>query len=138
MAPATGLTAAGSRVRRLGFWKTARLIAAWVLGVYFAAMYIEMGWIKFDPNGFWTAAFVRWGYPPWMRIGVGVIEVVGGAMLLIPWVTSYGAMAVGLVMLGALATRLHDGRMVDSGWIAAYLAGLGWIAFEWRRFRLRP
>jgi hypothetical protein len=58
--------------------KRVRLIAAWCLGAYLADIFIRMGWIKFDPNGFWTLAFERWGYPPWLRVAVGLIEVVGG------------------------------------------------------------
>lgn len=66
-------------------WRRVRLAAAWCLGLYLAWLYVRMGWIKFDPKGFWTAAFVRWGYPPWLRIAVGVVEVAGGLMLLVPW-----------------------------------------------------
>ena|SRR5216684_2838303 len=40
-------------------FQKARLLAAWCLGAYLAHMYVRMGWIKFDPNGFWTAAFER-------------------------------------------------------------------------------
>ena len=117
--------------------KRIRLVAAWCLGVYFAWMYVKMGWVKFDDAGFWTAAFRRWGYPVWLRELVGVVEVVGGALLLVPWVASYAAVAVGVVMVGALVTRLGDARYVDVAWIAAYLAGLTWISFEWWPFR-RP
>ena len=41
----------------LSWSKRVRLIAAWCLGAYLADMFIRMGWIKFDPEGFWTAAF---------------------------------------------------------------------------------
>jgi putative oxidoreductase len=119
------------------WFKRVRLVVAWLLGLYFANMYVRNGWAKFDPNGFWTPAFVRWGYPVWMRVAVGAIELVGGALLLVPWVASYAALAVMAVMLGALGTRLHDGRMVDSAWIAAYAIGLLWIAIEWWSFRAR-
>jgi uncharacterized membrane protein YphA (DoxX/SURF4 family) len=80
--------------------KRIRLVAAWCLGVYFAWLYVRMGWVKFDTEGFWTAAFRRWGYPTWLRELVGAIEVAGGALLLIPWVASYAAVAVGVVMVG--------------------------------------
>jgi uncharacterized membrane protein YphA (DoxX/SURF4 family) len=119
-------------------WKIARLVLAWALGLHFAEMYVRNGWMKFDPNGFWSPAFARWGYPPWMRVAVGVVETVGGAMLVIPWLASYGALAVAAVMLGALATRLNDHRWVDSAWIAAFLVGLLWIAFEWWGVRWTP
>ena len=117
--------------------KRIRLVVAWGLGVYFAQMYVPMGWVKFDPEGFWTAAFERWGYPIWLRWLVGAIEVAGGILLLVPWVASYAALAVGVVMVGALVTRLGDARYVDVAWISAYLLGLLWIAFEWWSFR-RP
>jgi hypothetical protein len=47
--------------------KKVRLLAAWCLGAYVAHMYMRMGWVKFDPAGFWTAPFERWGYPVWLR-----------------------------------------------------------------------
>lgn len=116
-------------------FKRVRLAVAWALGLYLARMYVLMGWVKFDANGFWTGAFQRWGYPVWLRWLVGVIEVVGGILILVPWVASYAALAVAVVMVGALVTRIGDARYVDSAWIAAYLLGLLWIAFEWWPFR---
>ncbi len=47
----TGTTRPGLRMR-LTTVKKVRLIAAWCLGLYLAHMYVTMGWIKFDPNGF--------------------------------------------------------------------------------------
>ncbi|MDX2121998.1 MAG: hypothetical protein SF070_13210 [Gemmatimonadota bacterium] len=40
--------------------------------------------VSFDPRGLWTGAFERWGYPPWLPIGVGVAEVSGGVALVVP------------------------------------------------------
>jgi uncharacterized membrane protein YphA (DoxX/SURF4 family) len=118
-------------------FKKARLLAAWCLGAYLALMYVRMGWIKFDPGGFWTAAFERWGYPAWLRLLVGAIEVGGGLLLLVPWFASYAALAVSVVMAAAWVTRARDARFVDVAWISAYLFALSWIAFEWWQFR-RP
>ena len=115
--------------------KWLRLVVAWLLGVYFANMYFNMGWVKFDPDGFWTGAFDRWGYPVWLRYGVGVVEVIGGVLLLIPWVASYAALSVVAVMIGALVTRMLDARWDDVAYIAVYIAGLLWIAFEWWAWR---
>ena len=119
------------------WWRRARLAAAWLLGLYLARMYVQMGWVKFDPEGFWTAAFARWGYPVWLRIGVGIAEVAGGVALVIPWIASYGALLVAGVMVGAWITRVGDGRWTDVLWISAYLVGLVWIAAEWWGWRLR-
>lgn len=115
--------------------KKLRLLAAWALGLYLAQMYVRMGWIKFDPAGFWTAAFERWGYPVWLRWVVGGIEVGGGLLLLLPWVASYAALALGLVMAGAWMTRVLDARFVDVAWITVYFVALLWIAVEWWPFR---
>jgi uncharacterized membrane protein YphA (DoxX/SURF4 family) len=111
--------------------KRVRLIVAWGLGLYLADMFVRMGWIKFDPRGFWTAAFARWGYPAWLRIAVGAVEVVGGAMLVIPWLASLGGIAVALVMGGAWLTRHLDKRYVDVAWITFYALSCLWIAYEW-------
>ncbi len=114
--------------------KKLRLVAAWLVAAYLARMYVTMGWVKFDPAGFWTAAFVRRGYPAWLRWLVGGIEVGGALLILVPWVASYAALALAVVMVGAWVTRARDMRFVDVAWITAYLAALVWIAFEWWPF----
>ena len=138
MEPAVAISTHLTNPRRVPLTKLKRLrlLGAWCLSLYLAHMYVAMGWIKFDPNGFWTAAFERWGYPIWLRWLVGLIEVVGGSLLLVPWVASYAAGAVALVMAGAWMTRARDGWFVDVAWITAYLLALSWIAFEWWSFRL--
>jgi uncharacterized membrane protein YphA (DoxX/SURF4 family) len=120
------------------WWLWLRRGLALALGAYFGLMFVRMGWIKFDPNGFWTKAFERWGYPVWLRIAVGVVETAGGVALVVPWVATYGGVGLAVVMAGAWFTRFHDGRMVDVAWITTYFLGVVWIAYEWRSVRLRP
>lgn len=50
-----------------------------------------------------VAQFVRWRYPPSVRIAGGVLEVSGAALLLVPGFTLYGA----LVLLGVLGTAIY-------------------------------
>ena len=116
------------------WWKRIRLVAAWLVGLYLARMYVSMGIVKFDPDGFWTPAFERWGYPDWLRMAVGLLETAGGPLLLVPWLASYAGVALTLVMGGAWVTRFMDGRMVDVAWITVYAVALLWVAFEWRGF----
>lgn len=118
------------------WWTRLRLLLVWCLGLYLAHMYIRMGWMKFDQNSFWTGAFARWGYPVWLRVTVGVVEVAGGATLIVPWIASYGGIAVAGVMCGAWITLLREGRYADVAWVSAYLLGVLWIAYEWRNTRL--
>ncbi|MGI9626922.1 MAG: DoxX family protein [Longimicrobiales bacterium] len=109
---------------------------ALVVGAYLALMFFRNGVIKFDAEGFWTAPFERWGYPVWLRIVVGAIEAVGGALLVVPWLATWAGLAVGGVMVGAGVTRAIDGNWVDVSWIALYMAASLWIAWEWRAWRV--
>jgi uncharacterized membrane protein YphA (DoxX/SURF4 family) len=109
-----------------------RRATAWLLGLYLAHLFITLGWVKFDPDGFFSAAFRRWGLPPWLRVAVGALEVVGGVLLLPPWTATPAALLLACVMIVAWITRYLDGRMLDVAWISAYLLGLLWIAHEWR------
>ncbi len=113
-----------------------RRTLALAAGAYLGLMFIRMGVVKFDADGMWTAAFERWGYPVWMRLAVGAIETAGGALLVVPWVATWAGLAVGAVMIGAGVTRMLDGRWVDVGWIALYLVGCLWIAWQWRAVRI--
>jgi uncharacterized membrane protein YphA (DoxX/SURF4 family) len=117
-----------------GVW--IRRTVAWLVALYLARMYVTMGWVKFDPEGFWTAAWDRWGYPNWLKLLVGAIETGGRVLLLLPWTATDAAAALVTVMLGAGAIRFMDGRMVDVAWIGLYTLALIWVGFEWRGFRL--
>jgi uncharacterized membrane protein YphA (DoxX/SURF4 family) len=121
-----------SRLTRLS-----RLGGSWLLGAWLAHLYLTMGWAKFDPASFWTALFEHWGFPPSFRILIGVIEVTAGVALLIPWVTTYAAGALILVMLGAAGSLATDARWQDVFTVTTYALGLAWVGWEWRELRLR-
>lgn len=109
-----------------------RRVTAYVLGVLVALVFISQGLMKFDPDGFWTPAFERWGYPVWFRYLIGVLETVGGALLLVPRTATYGAGVLLPVMVGAFITRLRDGRPADLVAVVVYMTLLLWFAYEWR------
>jgi len=117
--------------------RRARLITASALGLYLAQVYVRAGWGKLDGDPPWRVAFVGWGYPGWFRVLIGVVEVAGGVALLIPWISSYGALALSLVMMGAWSTLAQDLRWKEMAAVAAYGLALGWIAREWWWLRLR-
>lgn len=113
-----------------------RLAAAWLLGLYLAQLYVRMGWGKFVSHGYWTTAFLAWGYPTWFKITIGIIEITAGIGLLFPPVASYAALALAGVMMGAWSTMAHDLRWRDMAEVALYGAVLGWIATVWWRSRV--
>ena len=91
-------------------------VLLYLIGLYFAQIFIQHGWMKFDPEGFWSGAFVkRWGYGLAFMYFIGVLEFIGGLVLLIPLpkVSRYGAFVLCLVMIGALITRIVFGTSIN-------------------------
>ena len=57
-----------------------------------------------SPN--WIARFNRWGYPHDFYLVVGVAELAGAALLLIPKLSKFGAGLLSVIMVGAAGTHL--------------------------------
>ncbi len=94
-------------------------------------MFVDQGWKKFDPEGFWSGAFERWGYPTWFMFFIGFLEVGGALLILVPKVNGYGAITLAVVMFGALTTRLiHGMSLVDGVSIAFYMVSMLILAHE--------
>ncbi|WP_430966463.1 DoxX family protein [Spongiimicrobium sp. 2-473A-2-J] len=84
-------------------------IMVWLMSAWFAHSMILNGVRKLDVDGLWTSAFEDWGYPVWFRIFIGVLEIFGGIVLLIPKLRYIGGFVLCAVMIGALGTRLVFG-----------------------------
>lgn len=94
----------------------------WLISLWFAYRLIHNGILKFDPDGFWSPAFERWGYPDWFRILIGMLETIGGTLIIFPGVRHFGAAILFLVMLGALITRVIFGTGLDDVLSILYFA----------------
>ena len=88
-------------------------ILLWLMALYFAETFISNGIKKFDPEGFWAKPFARWGYPVWFTYFIGVLETVGGVLLLVPKFRYIGGLTLAVVMLGAIITRAIHGIGLD-------------------------
>jgi uncharacterized membrane protein YphA (DoxX/SURF4 family) len=64
------------------------------------------GVAKFAAPGRWQELFADWGFPQWFLPVAGAIEVAGAVALLIPGISLYGALLLGVVMSGAIITLL--------------------------------
>lgn len=117
--------------------KHLKTVLLWVLALFIALVMIQQGFAKFSPDGRWARSFATWGYPVWFRVLVGAIETGGGALLLVPPLATYAAVALVTIMLGAAGTLLLDGRVVDAATPVAYGVVLLWIAWERRAQRVR-
>lgn len=82
--------------------------ALWFVNILAAAAFVAIGVAKFGSPA-WATRFERWGYPDGSYMVIGVLEIVGGVLLLVPRLSSYAAALLGAILIGAAATHaLHD------------------------------
>ena len=105
-----------------GHLSNAKPLLLWLIGAWLAYRLMLNGYRKFDPEGMWTGAFDRWGYPVWFRYLIGFLEVGGGLLVLIPKLRHFGALILCIVMIGALATRIINGTGLDDALSISYYA----------------
>lgn len=85
-------------------------VALWTITVLLTFFFTMMGMPKLLGQGGWSARFAAWGYPPWFVGFIGVAELGGAIMLLIPRLATLGGMLLALIMLGAVGTHLLHGE----------------------------
>jgi uncharacterized membrane protein YphA (DoxX/SURF4 family) len=120
--------------------KTFRRITAWALQILMTVAFVSIGLGKFG-NASWERSFERWGYPPGSHLIVGGLEMTAGALLIVPRVSSYAALLLAAVMVGAMTTHGLAGQPI---WrpaphltILLLLAWLRWPS-RWRRSTAAP
>ena len=106
-----------------------KLAGTWSLQVLLGVLFVVLGVAKFgDPS--WARKFAGWGYPDGFYMVVGVLEIAGGLMVLVPRVASYGALTIATVMVGAALTHLTHGetrRLIGPLIFLALAAAVGWL-----------
>jgi len=83
----------------------AQRILSWLLALVFLAAGIP----KLLGVAQIAARFEHFGYPPWFRLVIGVVEVSGGVSLLVPAVAPYGMALISIDMIGTTLTVLRVG-----------------------------
>ena len=84
------------------------------LAILFGAFFVMAGLPKVATLGAAVQMFVAWGFPMWFMVAVGVAEVAGGIMLIVPQTRTYGAALLSLIMLGAVGTHIAQGEFLSS------------------------
>ncbi len=87
-----------------------KTIGLWALTILLAATFFMSGASKVlfaDPL---PANYLKWGYPLWFLIVVGSVEIGGAAALLFPRLAAFGAVWLGLIMIGAVSTHIVSGE----------------------------
>ena len=91
--------------------RTTTSLAAWVLSVLLAGVFIAAGVPKLAGGTTpWLQAAAMHGFPAWMRIVVGTFEVAGGLALLVPSLAIYGALGLAVLMIPAMITQGMSGE----------------------------
>ena len=86
-------------------------VVVWVVDVLVAILFLAVGVPKvfgLETNFFQFASMH--GFPDWIRIVVGVCEILGAIGLLIPRVSAYAALALAMLMLPAGITQAMSGE----------------------------
>ncbi len=114
-------------------------IAVWGATLLLVALFVSSAVPKLAPSDAMTARFAAWGLPSWLVPVVGVAEGLGGLLLLPPSTALYGALLLGLVMIGAVATHLLSG-IGSPAFAALALGALGLVGWHrrndaWHRAR---
>jgi uncharacterized membrane protein YphA (DoxX/SURF4 family) len=100
------------------FRRSSRTLAVLMsLPLLVAALGIGLvGVTKFLQTARWVGMFVGWGYPAAFTPIVGAVEILGAVALLVPRLTSYAAMVLGIVMASAAFTLwLHPNGPLGRG-----------------------
>lgn len=108
------------------------VVVLWTLCILMAVLFIPSGFPKIVPEEAMLNRFARWGYPGWFATVIGIVELLGGILILIPRTTLYAAGALMVVMLGAVYTHISSGIGGPSFALIAFLV-LGITAFlRWK------
>jgi uncharacterized membrane protein YphA (DoxX/SURF4 family) len=119
------------------YLRVAGNVALWVVTVLAAVGFVAIGIGKFvGPS--WARKFAGWGYPDGFYMVIGVLEVLGGVMLLVPRLASYAALLLVVIMVAAAATLLLHGDIEHVRAPLLWLVVMAGIGLARRRHAYRP
>src|SRR5208337_237215 len=107
-------------------------ISDWVLRGGIALFFVLFGMEKFasNPAGPWVKLFKQIGFGQWFRSFTGIVEILGGVLVLIPWTARTGLALLAATMASAalildFAIRRPQDSIISSGFFII-LAALWW------------
>jgi putative oxidoreductase len=107
-------------------------LSDWILRGGIALVFVVEGADKFGPASGWIRLFQQIGFGEWFRYFTGVVEVLGGVLVLIPWTVTVGLALLACTMgSAAVILAFVVGRPWDSVFSGAFLIAL--VVFWWHR-----
>lgn len=105
-------------------------IAGWSVVGLTSLFFVQSGIQKLAGAEQMVDMFFKLGYPDWSRVVVGLVEIAGAILLVLPRLTLYAAAALGTLMIGAVASEMLAGQgygaLIAGQWLIllALIAGL--------------
>ncbi|MFC5470898.1 DoxX family protein [Cohnella suwonensis] len=105
-------------------------IAGWIVVGLTSLFFVQSGIQKLAGTEQMVEMFHKLGYPDWSRVAVGWVEIAGAVLLALPRLTLYAATALGILMIGAVASEVMSGQgmgaFIPGQWLIllALIAGL--------------
>ena len=112
-------------------------VTLWIATLVLALPVLAAALSKLLGQGGWIPMFAHWGYPAWLVPVVGLAEVLGVALMLVPRFASAGAAMIAIVMAGAAVTHAthHEApRMVFTSILCGLALLIGWARLTRFRF----
>ncbi|MCG2634510.1 MAG: DoxX family protein [Gammaproteobacteria bacterium] len=78
----------------------------WVLTALLALAYLTAGYLMVSGQAAIVQEFTDFGLPSWIRVTIGVLEITGAVLLLIPAFTGMAAFGLSIIMVGGTACHL--------------------------------
>jgi putative oxidoreductase len=85
-------------------WKT-KQVADWIIRILLALAFLAAGAAKLAGAPPMVAIFEQIGAGQWFRFVTGILEIVGGLLVLVPLTSIWGALLLACVMAGAVFTH---------------------------------
>ena len=104
------------------------VIGDWAVRGFIALVFVLAGWDKFDAGSMWPAYFRDLGSGQWFRYFTGVVEILGGGLVLIPRTATAGVALLAVTMAGATVANaiVHPPNCIVTVVFTAALAGVWW------------
>jgi len=100
------------------------MLALQIICLLLGGFYLVAGWLKVSGNAHMVEEFNNFGYPHWLRVLAGAIELIAAPLMLTvfwwPSTAALGALLMCPVMLGATWTNFVK-RPARYGWGTAVL-----------------
>jgi uncharacterized membrane protein YphA (DoxX/SURF4 family) len=102
------------------------VIGDWVLRGGIALFFVSAGADKFTSG--WVQLFQEIGFGQWFRYFTGVVEILGGVLVFIPWTVNVGLALLACTMASAALLLIFVvGHPADSVFSAAIFIGLALV-----------